>query len=289
MAKILITGANGGFGNLTVVELISAGHEVAASMRDISNRNKANADQLSKLGAKVVDLDVTDDSSVQKGVEDAVSKLGGLDIVINNAGLGVIGMQEQFTADDWQKVFDINVFGVQRVTRASLPYLRKNGKGLLIYISSLLGRFVMPFYGPYNSSKWALEAMAENYRVELSGFGIETCIVEPGGFATSFFSSLLKPSDNSRDSEYGEYNNAPEAMAEGFGQALASNPEQKPELVAQAILNLVETEHGSRKFRTEVDKMGMGEALSNYNDSLESIMQNMYKAYQIDNMLKVKK
>jgi NAD(P)-dependent dehydrogenase (short-subunit alcohol dehydrogenase family) len=115
------------------------------------------------------DLDVTDDQSVQSAVEKATEEMGSIDVVINNAGIGVIGMQEHFTPDDFQKLFDINVVGVQRVNRAVLPQMREKGSGLLIHVSSLLGRMTLPFYGPYNASKWALEALAENYRVELSG------------------------------------------------------------------------------------------------------------------------
>ena len=189
--KILITGSNGGFGKLTVETLLKAGHHVAASMRGIDGKNKDAANALRASGAVVVEIDVTSDESVNKGVKEAIDQLDGLDVVINNAGVGVSGMQEHFTIDDWQKLFDVNVYGVQRINRAVLPHLRNQGSGLIIYISSLLGRMALPFYGPYNASKWALEALAENYRIELSGFGIENVIVEPGGFETTFFGNLI--------------------------------------------------------------------------------------------------
>jgi NAD(P)-dependent dehydrogenase (short-subunit alcohol dehydrogenase family) len=178
--KILITGASSGFGKLTVITLLDKGHQVAASMRDINGKNKNVANELRNAGAKVLEIDVTDEASVSNGVNTAISDLNGLDVLINNAGVGVLGMQEFFTPTDFQKVFDINVFGVQRMNRAVIPYLRDKEDGLIIYTSSLLGRIALPFYGAYQASKWALEAMAENYRVELSSFGIENCIVEPG-------------------------------------------------------------------------------------------------------------
>ena len=124
----------------------------------------------------------------------AVDQAGGLDVVINNAGVGVLGLQEAFTIDDWQKLFDINVFGVQRVNRAVIPGMRARGSGLLIQVASILGRMTIPFYGPYNASKWALEALSENYRTELSGFGVDCCIVEPGGYPTNFMANLMTPS-----------------------------------------------------------------------------------------------
>lgn len=285
--KVLITGANGGFGRLTVQSLLSKGHVVAATMRGVAGKNAAAAEELKAAGAHVVELDVTDEKSVEKGVREAIDAMGGLDVVVNNAGVGVAGMQEHFTAEDWHKVFDVNVYGVQRVNRAALPHLRAQGSGTIIYVSSLLGRMTMPFYGPYNASKWALEAMAENYRIELSGFGIANYIVEPGGFETSFFGNLIQPSDQSRNAAYGDFMQAPQQVGQGFAEALANNDMQDPQLVADAILSYVEAK-GQVPFRTVVDHMGMGEPLKGYNDQLEGITRGVYTAFQIDGMLDVK-
>lgn len=286
--KVLITGTNGGFGRLTVESLLSKGHKVAATMRNIDSKNKAAADELKALGAFVVELDVTSDESVNAGVAKAIELLGGLDVVVNNAGIGVVGMQEFYTPADFTYLFDVNVVGVQRVNRAALPFLRKQNNGLIIYISSLLGRMVMPFYGPYNATKWALEALAENYRVELSGFGIENCVVEPGGFPTTFFSNIMQASDSSRIESYGDFMNVPNQMAEGFGAAMQNAPGQKPEIVADAIVGLIEAEKGTNKFRTVVDAMGMGTPLEPYNENLEGVMNGLYGAFQMQGMLKVK-
>ncbi len=286
--KVLITGSNGGFGKLTTELLLKEGHQVAASMRGIDGKNKDAAEALKAAGAIVVEIDVTSESSVEAGVKDAIDHLGGLDVVINNAGVGVSGMQEHFTVDDWQKVFDVNVFGVQRVNRAVLPYLRNQGSGLIVYISSLLGRMALPFYGPYNATKWALEAMAENYRVELSGFGIENAIIEPGGFETTFFGNLIQPSDASRVEAYGDFMNMPQQMGEGFGAALANNTEQDPQKVADAILELINFPRGKKPFRTPVDYMGMGEPIKPYNDHLEKLTRGIYGNFQMDGMLDVK-
>lgn len=284
--KVLITGANGGFGKLTVLSLLKNGHHVAASMRGINGKNKESAEELTNAEATVVEIDVTNNESVLNGVADAIQQLGGLDVVINNAGVGVSGMQEHFTPEDFQKLFDINVFGVQRVNRAVLPHLREQKSGLIIYVSSLLGRISLPFYGPYNSSKWALEAMAENYRVELSGFGIENAIVEPGGYPTTFMTSLLTPSDDSRNESYGEFMNVPAQMGEAFGKALQANPEQNPQKVADAILSVIDTPKGERPFRTVVDSMGMGEPLKGYNEQLEQILNGIYTNFGMVDMLK---
>ena len=286
--KVLITGANGGFGKLTVHTLLAAGHEVAATVRDPENRNKSAADEFISAGAHIVDMDVTDEVSVQSGVDKAISDLNGLDIVVNNAGVGVIGFLEHFTIDDFQKLFDINVYGVHRVNRAAIPHLRKQGSGLLIHVSSLLGRITIPFYSPYNASKWALEALAEGYRSELSGFGIESVIVEPGGYATSFMDALIKPSDQSRNEAYGDYLHAPQQMFESFEGALASNPAQDPQHVADAIAQVIAAPRGERPFRTVVDKMGMGDHIGTYNDHLDQVTNGIYSAFGMADMLKVK-
>jgi len=289
MSKILITGANGGFGRLSVIALLKAGHGVAATMRDISGRNRAAAEEMTKLGAYVIELDVTRDESVQKGVDQALGRLGSIDVVINNAGIGVVGLQECFTSDDWRKLFEINVFGVQRINRAIIPHMKQRRQGLLIQISSLLGRIAVPFYGPYQASKWAVEALAENYRVELSQLGIESCIVEPGGYPTTFISSLMRPSDPSRNASYAEMNVEPEAFLKGFEQALAANPAQNPQDVANAIVDLIGMPRGQRPFRTVVDKMGMGNHVAAYNASLDNVTHGIYSAFGIDYLLKLKK
>jgi NAD(P)-dependent dehydrogenase (short-subunit alcohol dehydrogenase family) len=286
--KILITGASGGFGKLTTLTLLKEGHQVAATMRNVQTKNSEVAAELQAAGAQIVELDVTDDNSVTKGVNHAIEMLRGIDVVINNAGVGTIGMQEHFTPEDFKQLFDINVFGVQRVNRAVLPHMRERGNGLIIYVSSLLGRFALPFYGPYNTSKWAMEAMAENYRVELSGFGIDNCIVEPGGYPTTFMVNLMKPSDNSRTDSYGEFMNVPGQLASGFEQALANNPSQDPQNVADAIAKLVNSSAGERPFRTIADNMGMGAAIKPYNDMLEQVTAGIYGNFGMGDMLKLK-
>lgn len=287
--KILITGASGGFVKLTVLSLLEKNYQVAASMRDINGKNKEIADELSNKGANIVEIDVTNDNSVENGVEKAINLLGGIDVLINNAGVGTLGMQEFFTASDYQKLFEINVFGVQRMNRAVLHHFHKNQKGLIIYISSLLGRIAMPFYGPYQSSKWAMEAMAENYRVELSTFGIENCIIEPGGYPTTFMNNLFTPSDDSRIDRYGEFINVPTQMFSAFENVLKNSPQQHPQKVADAILELIEKPFGEKPFRTEVDFIGMGDLIKNYNDHLEQITNGLYSNFGLNGLLTVKK
>ena len=282
MARILITGASRGFGRLTADTLMAAGHTVIASMRDPEGRNATAAAELKQAGAEIVALDVTDDASVAAAVE----ACGEVDVLVNNAGIGVLGIQETFTPSDWQKVFDVNVFGVQRVTQAFLPQMRQRGSGLVIFVSSLLGRMVLPFLGPYNATKWALEAMAENYRVELGAFGVDCAIVEPGAYGTDFGEALLSPSKDATALGYGDMAGAPAAMMQGFEGTLAQHPKQSPQMVADVVLGLVTAEAGQRPFRTLVDTLGMGDGLKAYNEGLEQVMQGIYGSFEMADMLK---
>ncbi|GJM62904.1 short-chain dehydrogenase/reductase [Persicobacter diffluens] len=281
----MITGASTGFGKLTADLLLEKRHTVVASMRNVNGKNKKVAAELTAKGATIVELDVTDEASVENAISEAIEKAGHIDAIFNNAGLGVLGIQETFTIEDWQKVFEVNVFGVQRVNRAILPHFKSRGTGLLIYTSSLLGRMVLPFYGPYNASKWALEAMAENYRVELNPLGIDSCIVEPGGFPTDFFGNLLQASDAARADSYGPMKDSPKQLFDSFEGALAQNELQKPSLVAEKVLELLEMPAGERPFRSPVDKMGMGDPIVGYNEQLENIMKGIYGNFGMDAML----
>ncbi|MDJ0859996.1 MAG: SDR family oxidoreductase [Dinoroseobacter sp.] len=286
--NILITGASSGFGTLMVADLIKAGHRVVGTVRDPNGRNAAAAENLNALGAEIVDLDVTDDASVEAGVEHTIAKLGGIDVLINNAGVGAHGLQENFSAEDFQSLFDINVFGVQRMTRAVLPSMRARQSGLIVNVSSLLGRVVLPFYGPYNASKWALEALSENYRVELSQFGVDVALVEPGGFPTKFASNLMHPSSRDRDAGYGAMANAPEAALQGFEDFLEANPQQNPQFVSDAVLSVIATAPGARPFRTTVDFIGMGDLVKPMNDQLAQATGSLFTNLGMADMLSLR-
>ena len=286
--NILITGASSGFGKLIVSDLVKADHRVVGSMRDITGRNAAAAAEFKAMGVEVVEIDVTDDASVEAGVATATEFLSHVDSLINNAGVGAHGLQENFSADDFRRLFDINVFGVQRMIRAVLPEMRARGEGLILNVSSLLGRVALPFYGPYNASKWALEAMSENYRAELSAFGVDLAVVEPGGFPTRFIDNLMQPTSRDRDTGYGEMAGAPKASLDGFEGFLAANPQQNPQLVADAVVEVIGRAPGTRPFRTEVDRIGMAEPLKGYNDHLAQITTGLFTNLGMEDMLKLK-
>jgi len=287
--KILVTGASGAFGSLTCIQLAENGHQVVGTLRSLKGKNEAIANELKAKGVALVEMDVTNEDSVNAGVKSAIEMMGGLDTVFNNAGIGANGILECFTASDIQKMFDVNVFGVQRVMRAVLPFLRQQGKGTIIHTSSCIGRVTTPFLASYSASKYALESLAEGYRAELSGFGIESCIVEPGGFPTGFMSGMISPSDSDRMKQYGEMASLPESSINGYVAYVESIPEQRPERVAEAVVNLINTPFGEKPFRTVVDFSGLKQAIENYNKVLNETTKAIYIANGVANLLTLNK
>ncbi|MEZ5754528.1 MAG: SDR family NAD(P)-dependent oxidoreductase [Paracoccaceae bacterium] len=285
MAKILITGIAGGFGRPTAEALLARGHEVAGSLRSRTGRNAAAVAALEAAGARIVEMDVTDDAGTQAGVAEAIAGLGGLDVVFNNAGIGSYGIQELMSPEDMTRVFDVNVMGVQRVMRAALPHLRAQGRGTVLYTSSLIGRIATPFYGTYSASKWALEAIVECYRTELSGFGIESCIIEPGAMPTAFFDGMVAPKDAEREIQYGAFAQVPAMAAAGLAQMLEATPGQRPERIAEAVVALLEMPFGKKPFRTVVDQTGVGPQIERYNDVLHEVTRTVMTNFGIAGML----
>lgn len=285
MAKVLITGIAGGFGKPTALALVERGHEVAGSVRSRRGRNAGTVAELEAAGAGIVEMDVTDTASTERGVAAAVTMLGGLDVLFNNAGIGAYGIQELMSPEDMGRVFDVNVTGVQRVMRATLPHMRAQGRGTVLYTSSLIGRIATPFYGTYSASKWALEAIVECYRTELSGFGIESCIIEPGAMPTAFFDGLAGPNDPEREAGYGEFAQVPAMSATGLARMLEATPDQRPERVAEAVVALLDMRYGQKPFRTVVDHTGIGPQIERYNDVLHEVTRAVLTNFGIERML----
>lgn len=287
MAKILITGAAGGFGKPMALTLRNMGHAVVGSMRSRKGRNADAATALEAAGVNIVEMDVTDTASTEAGIAESIAAMGGLDVLINNAGIGAYGIQELLTPEDMARVFDVNVLGVQRVMRAALPHLRAQGRGTVLYTSSLIGRIATPFYGTYCASKWALEAMVECYRTELSGFGIESCLIEPGPMPTDFFNSMVIANDPAREAGYGAFAAIPAASATGLEQMLAATPHQRPERVAEAVGALLAMPFGRKPFRTVVDHTGVGTEVEKYNTALHEVTRTVLTNFGIARMLEL--
>jgi len=250
---ILVTGASSGFGRDTALTLVATGNKVFAGVRDPGSRNRATADELRAKGIEPVDLDVTSETSVNAAVAAVLGKSGGrLDVVVNNAGIAAAGVSEAFTPDQVHALFDVNVVGMHRVLRAALPALRAQGDGLVINVGAILGRVTFPFFGLYGASKFAIEAMTDSYRYELSQFGVDVVLVQPSPYPTNMYGSAQQPGDEARAAAYGDIGAIPGKMFETLMGMFAAADAPDPHDVAAAIAALVATPKGKRPDRVVV-------------------------------------
>ena len=210
---ILITGASSGFGRDTAETLFRAGHTVYASMRGAQGKNQKAAETLRKLGIKTVELDVSDDASVEAGVKKVLAEAGKIDVLVNNAGIASVGVTEAFTAEQAKVIFDTNVIGLLRVTRAVLPSMRQQHDGLIINIGSIFGRVTFPFTGIYGASKFAVEALTDSLRYEVSQLGVEVVEVQPSAYPTNFLTGSQTPAGTEVAMSYGEVGRIPDACS----------------------------------------------------------------------------
>jgi len=248
---VLVTGCSSGFGRLSVESLARKGYRVFASMRESAGRNATARDQLSelarreRLSLKVIELDVTDEGSVNSAVEGVIAEAGRIDVLVNNAGFAYWSLTEGFSVEQAQRIFDTNFFGVVRMNRAVLPHMRHRHRGLLVHVSSGAGRGVLPGMGLYTATKFALEALAETYRYELSQLGVESIIIEPGPYTTEILAKHEAPRDQYRVAEYGPLAELP-AKVHGALTTSAADAHE----VADLLARLIEMPAGQRPFRT---------------------------------------
>jgi NAD(P)-dependent dehydrogenase (short-subunit alcohol dehydrogenase family) len=275
---ILITGASTGFGRLFTATLARSGHTVFATMRDPQGRNTKNASEVRALAEKdslpiyILELDVTNDASVERAVDAAITKAGRLDVVINNAGYVVSGLAETVTTEQGQRLMDTNFLGPVRVNRAVLPHMRRQGSGVLMHISSAAGRLVAPSMGFYSASKFALEALAEAYKYELEAQGIESVIVEPGQYETPVFGNTVTGADEARTTSYGAIRDLPAKI-----QAILSSSAANAQEVADVVLRIIETPPGEKQLRYLVSAESFG--VDQINALSEQVQANLLGAF----------
>ena len=259
---IIITGASSGFGRLSANALAKAGHVVYASMRGTTGRNAAQAADIetyareNSVDLRAVELDVGSQESADAAIAKVVAEQGHLDVVIHNAGHMVFGPAEAFTPEQLSELYDINVLSTQRVNRAALPQLRKQGKGLLVWVSSSSSAGgTPPYLAPYFAAKAGMDAMAVVYARELTRWGIETSIIVPGAFTrgTNHFAHSGSAADQARVAEYeaGPYAGFGDQIQKAFAAIVP--PEADASSVADAIVGVVDTPFGKRPFRVHVD------------------------------------
>jgi NAD(P)-dependent dehydrogenase (short-subunit alcohol dehydrogenase family) len=243
MSKVwFITGSSSGFGRHFVEELISKGERVVATARSlgtITDLKESAPDQV-----HIVTLDVNNKDQIEQAVKEAVEVFGRIDIVVNNAGYGLRGMLEEYTDEQMKRQFDVNVFGVLNVVRATLPVFKKQQSGHYINFSSILGVMGIPTLSLYAASKFAVEGFSEAMALELQPFGIKTTIVEPSQFATDWSGRSMEHAE--RLPEY-----AP--VYESTGKMLSTMQIGDPLKAIKAVITMVESENPPVHFPVGVD------------------------------------
>ena len=259
---IVITGASSGFGALTARALAKAGHVVYASMRQTKGRNAPQVKEIERYAAensvdlRPIELDVSSQESCNGAIQEITEKNGGLDVVIHNAGHMVFGPAEAFTPEQLAELYDVNVLSTQRVNRAALPQLRKQKKGLVVWVSSSSAAGgTPPYLAPYFAAKAGMDALAVVYARELTRWGIETSIIVPGAFTggTNHFAHAGSPDDKARVSEYeaGPYAGFAKQVLDGFASIVPTDADVSA--VADAIVRVVDAPFGKRPFRVHID------------------------------------
>jgi NAD(P)-dependent dehydrogenase (short-subunit alcohol dehydrogenase family) len=264
---IVVTGASSGFGAMTVRALATQdGHIVFAGMRDTAGRNAQAVHDLRAWAvahdgdARAIEMDVSDQGSVDRAIADIVAEAGRLDVVVHNAGHMTLGPAEAFTPEQLAEIYDVNVLSTQRVNRAALPHLRAQRDGLVIWVGSTSARGgTPPYLGPYFAAKAGEDALAVTYSAELARFGIETTIVVPGSFTsgTNHYAHAGHPADDAVVAEYEElYAGLMDQVQERM--TALEPPDADPEGVARAIASVVAAPKGRRPYRVHYDPLHDG-------------------------------
>ena len=254
--SVLITGTSSGFGRLGAEHYARLGAKVFATMRNLP---RPEAEELRALASDeglditVIEIDVLSDEQVAVGVAEAERLAGGgIDVLVNNAGIGISGPVEVQDMQATELIFGTNVLGAHRMARAVLPGMRAKGSGLIVPISSQLGRVIVPYSGHYSPTKFALEAMSEAMAYELVPHGIEVAIIEPGGYPTevwvnrNIYTSALK--ERAAEIHKAGYPRVVASMGEEDGSGRSADPMDVP----RAIASIIAMPGGTRPLRTEV-------------------------------------
>jgi NAD(P)-dependent dehydrogenase (short-subunit alcohol dehydrogenase family) len=254
MSVWFITGASRGFGLQIARDLLDRGHQVVATARRAETVTDALGDNENVLA---VALDVTDEEQARQAVQAAVERFGRIDVLVNNAGRGLLGAVEEATDAEVRAVYDTNVFGLLTVTRAVAPVLRAQRSGAIVNISSVGGFVSSPGWGVYASTKFAVEALSEALHAELKPLGVHVMVVEPGYFRTDFLdSSSLQIQQNRID----DYADGPAGQMRITAGERNHDQPGDPVKAAEAIIDVVESERPPVRLQLGNDTIAAVEA-----------------------------
>ncbi len=290
---VVITGASSGFGALSARAISRAGHPVYAGMRWTTGENAKEVQAVrqfaleEKVDLRSIEMDVQSQESVDAAIQQIVADTGRLDVLIHNAGHMSFGPSEAFTIEQVAELYDVNVLSTQRVNRAALPVLRKQGKGLVVWVGSSSTRGgTPPYLGPYFAAKAAMDSLAVTYAGELTRWGIETTIVVPGVYTTgtNHFPTADHPGDKARAAEYanGPYKDMPGLVHKGHDVMVPAGSDVAD--VARAIAKVVDTPFGKRPFRVTIDPADAGAEVINM--MADRVRVELFRRIGMEDLLK---
>lgn len=239
---ILITGASSGIGKATALQLVKEGHIIYGAARRVEKMQ-----DIVEAGGYVLKMDVTDTAQIKSGIEQIIKEQNRIDVLINNAGYGLYGAVEDISIEAAQRQFDVNIFGLARVTKEVIPHMRNQQSGKIINVSSMGGKVYTPLGAWYHATKHALEGWSDCLRLELKQFNIDVVIVEPGAIATEFGEVLYQPMlDNSGEGHYRE-------LAHSMAQATKNSYEQEgaatpPSVIANVMSKAISASHPRTRY-----------------------------------------
>lgn len=244
---ILITGATAGIGRATALYLVQRGHHVIATGRRVQELEKLEG-EAARAGTGTLEtlvLDVTSPSSIAAAVQEVDARTGGrgVDVLVNNAGFGVLGPTSEISDAEMRRQYETNVFGLMNVTRAFLPKMVERRAGRIVNVSSMGGRITLPYFGVYNSTKYAVESLSDAMRYELRAFGIDVVLIEPGVIRTNFESTAATNLQQFASTPYKVAVDKYEQMSKA-----ADRFASEPIVIAKAIARAVEARRPAARY-----------------------------------------
>ena len=239
---VLLTGASSGIGYDVAPLLVRYGYTVYGAARRVEK-----IEELASEGVKALSLDVTDEASMEAAVQQIIDAEGRIDVLINNAGYGSYGAIEDVPIDEARRQFEVNLFGLARLTQLVLPHMRARGSGRILNISSMAGRITSPLGAWYHATKYALEAFSDALRMEVEEFGIDVVIIEPGGIKTTW--GLIAADHLEESSRNGVYAAQAQRVAANMRKLYSpSSNLSEPKVISNAILRALEARRPKTRY-----------------------------------------
>jgi NAD(P)-dependent dehydrogenase (short-subunit alcohol dehydrogenase family) len=280
MPSVLVTGCSSGFGKLIARTMGKSGYRVYATMRDVRRRNADAAAELSEWAAghdasiDVLEMDVGSGASVNAAVQAILGAGGEIDIVVNNAGITAWGPSEAFDFEQMFELYNINLFGPWRVNKAVLPHMRKRRSGLIVHVTSVVGRACLAG-GLYPASKWAAEGLGESMARELRPLGVDVVLLEPGSYPTAWIGRGMTPADKDAAEDYAGIIGSPKQGCQPGSDYRSPDPQE----VADEVRRLAALPPGERPLRTVVGHI-FTEGVAEYNEAYEGMRRRLIDALE---------